>query len=335
MVDQQSQSTPAIHKLVIDCRLASIGKLDLQAKLLGLTLRERLEKSAHKAGFSEIIWVEDPQDYEATDAPIVPAHWLGEVGWLKQLKSHGDLNQVQSQILALVHPSDFVAAENRLIRNLVKDTDGFMSRHVARPISLYVSRRLAPHPISPNQMTLVSAFIGLMGAPFFLSDNPWVEVWGGFLFMMHSILDGCDGELARLKFQESRFGGLLDFAGDNVVHVAVFFCMAYGWYLSSGDPFWPILLGSGALIGAGGSAMAVYWLTLRKKQESGPVYTSVSTGPGSTLSKVLDDLSRRDFIYGVFILTMFGKGDWFLVPTSIGSLVFLGLVIHLARKGQG
>ena len=38
----------------------------------------------------------------------------------------------------------------------------------------------------------------------------------------HSILDGCDGELARLKFQESRWGGILDFWGDNVVHSVIF-----------------------------------------------------------------------------------------------------------------
>ena len=36
-------------------------------------------------------------------------------------------------------------------------------------------------------------------------------------------------ELARLKFLESRTGAILDFWGDNVVHVAVFSCMAIGW----------------------------------------------------------------------------------------------------------
>src|SRR2546426_3192414 len=41
-----------------------------------------------------------------------------------------------------------------------------------------------------------------------------------FRSLAHSILDGCDGELARLKFQHSRWGAVLDFWCDNVVHVA-------------------------------------------------------------------------------------------------------------------
>ena len=59
---------------------------------------------------------------------------------------------------------------------------------------------------------------------------------GSLLFLTHSILDGCDGELARLKFQESPAGARLDFWGDNLVHVAVFGCMAVGWSLAAASP---------------------------------------------------------------------------------------------------
>src|SRR5207247_11336043 len=65
---------------------------------------------------------------------------------------------------------------------------------------------------------------------------------GALLFLTHSILDGCDGELARLKFLESRAGAVLDFWGDNLVHVAVFGCMAVGWSLAGGGD-WPLVLG--------------------------------------------------------------------------------------------
>ena len=46
-------------------------------------------------------------------------------------------------------PADVRAAEGRLLRSLVKDTDGFMARHVERPISLQISRRLAGTAITP------------------------------------------------------------------------------------------------------------------------------------------------------------------------------------------
>ena len=66
---------------------------------------------------------------------------------------------------------DVDVAEWRLLRRLVKDTDGFMARHVERPISLQIVRRLASTGITPNQITIVSVAIGLFGAPFFLSAS--------------------------------------------------------------------------------------------------------------------------------------------------------------------
>jgi phosphatidylglycerophosphate synthase len=206
-----------------------------------------------------------------------------------------------------------------------------MSRYFARPLSIGVSRRLAPLGVTPNQMTIVSGLIGLAAAPFFLSASPAIQVIGGLLFVAHSVLDGCDGELARLTFRESRLGGLLDFFSDNLVHVAIFICMAIGWSLAEGAS-WPLILGALAVLGTAGSAGAVYWLTLRNKTAAGPVYTSVSHGPSGRLTKVLDALSRRDFIYLVLVLSVFGKANWFLALTAIGAPVFLFLVLWTANR---
>lgn len=236
-------------------------------------------------------------------------------------------------ILSLKSPADIKAAEDRLMVRLGKDTDGFMSRHFARPISMAVSRRVAPYPVSPNQMTVVSMLLGLAGAPFFLSSVWWLQAIGGLLFVAHSVIDGCDGELARLKFAESRWGGLLDFWSDNIVHIAVFGCMAAGWALAAGH-WWPLAVGAAAVIGAGGSAIAVYWFTLREKKTAGPVYTSVSGGPASRASKMLDDLSRRDFIYLVFALALFGQAHWFLALTAIGAPVFLVAVLVVVSRAR-
>jgi len=100
--------------------------------------------------------------------------------------------------LRMANESDRYAAEKRLLNALVKDSDGFMSRYFARPISIRVSRQLAPLGVTPNQMTIVCALIGLAAAPFFLSAAPAIQTIGGLLFVIHSVLDGCDGELARL-----------------------------------------------------------------------------------------------------------------------------------------
>ena len=227
-------------------------------------------------------------------------------------------------------PADVRAAERRLLKSLVKDTDGFMARHVERPISLAISRRLAATAITPNQMSLISIAVGICGGPFFLSSRPWMQTIGALLFLAHSILDGCDGELARLKFQQSRWGGVLDFWGDNVVHIVIFACMAIGWSLSAGA-LWPLWLGAGAVFGTLSSAGFVYWRLMRLKDGGDTLFTSVSDAPDRLLTRLLDSASRRDFIYLVILLALFGRSSWFLVMAGIGAPIYFVLVLLAAR----
>ena len=136
-------------------------------------------------------------------------------------------------------------------------------------------------------MTLVSLAIGLLRrAVLPVRPAPPGSSSARSLFLTHSILDGCDGELARLKFLESPRGARLDFWGDNVVHVAVFGCMAAGleprrrtrrcrcswaWPPSARWP-WPLPCSSGTGL------------------QPRP--------PGSeATARVVDALANRDFIY--------------------------------------
>ncbi len=235
-------------------------------------------------------------------------------------------------MLALVTPQDVRKAEEWLLQGLVKETEGFLSRHVERPLSLAVTRRLVPTRIRPNAMTAVSVGIGLLGAPFFLSARPALQLTGALLFLAHSILDGCDGELARLRFQESRWGGLFDFWGDNVVHVAVFVCMAVGWSLAV-QAAWPLLVGGAAVAGTLGSAGFVHGHTLRGKPGHGPLFTSVLPSRGAGPPHLVEVLARRDFIYLVVLLSAFGKATWFLALAAVGAPIFFCLLLWFAWTG--
>jgi phosphatidylglycerophosphate synthase len=227
--------------------------------------------------------------------------------------------------------ADLAVAERRLTRALGKSTDGFMERNVERPLSRMLSRRLARTPVSPNQITLISGAVGLAAAPFFLSAAPLWQTVGALLFLAHSILDGCDGELARLRFQESRWGGIFDFWGDNVVHAAIFGCMALGWSRAIGAD-WPLGLGAAAVLGALGSAGFVYWRVMRPKRGEGPLFVSVAKVHKSSLVSMLDSLSRRDFIYLVLALSLFGKAAWFLALAAIGAPVFFAMLLVVAAQ---
>ena len=233
--------------------------------------------------------------------------------------------------LVVEGPGDRPEAERRLLRKLVKDTDGFMARHVERPISLQISRVLAPTAITPNQMSVISILVGVFAGPFFLSSRPCLQTAGALLFLAHSILDGCDGELARLRFQQSRLGGVLDFWGDNLVHIVIFACMAVGWSWAVGVR-WPLLLGAGAVVGTLGSAGVVYWRLMREKDGDESLFTSVSAEPERPLARMLDAASRRDFIYLVALLALAGKSSWFVLLAGIGAPIYCLLVVFLAAR---
>ena len=217
------------------------------------------------------------------------------------------------------------------MRALVKDTDGFMARHVERPISLRISRLLAPTAITPNQMSLISIAVGICGGPFFLSQRASLQTIGALLFLAHSILDGCDGELARLKFQESRWGGVLDFWGDNIVHAVIFACMAIGWSLSAaaagrcGSALRPFSARWGRPALSIGGSCAPRTTAERCSPRSRPT-------PERPLARVLDAASRRDFIYLVLILALFGRSNWFLLLAALGAPIYFLLVLFLAMR---
>ncbi len=217
-----------------------------------------------------------------------------------------------------------------LLRGLIKDTEGFMSKHFERKISLTITRFLVHTPISPNAMTVISSLIGVGGSFLFIAPEKWYHFWGAALFWLHSVLDGCDGEIARLKFLESRFGGLMDFWGDNLVHASVFSMIALGFYKREMFPWVPAL----GLVAVGGtllSATLVYWKTMRGKKDPGPVFTTVAGGfrQPSGIQKVADFLARRDFIYLVIILAFFGKVHWFLWMGAVGSPIYFLTILFL------
>lgn len=225
-------------------------------------------------------------------------------------------------------------AHRRLLKSLIKDTDGFVARNIERPVSTAITARLAGTSITPNQITLASGVLGLVAAPFFLSSSPLLQGLGGFIFLVHSIIDGCDGELARLKFQESRWGGVLDFWIDNVVHVAIFGCMALGWYYETHDPL-TLILGAVAIVATIFTATFIYWHVMRPVTGDGPLFKSALRDPTERFSKLVNQISGRDFIYLVLILSVFGKASWFLVMTAVGTpIFFFMLVIAAAREGR-
>lgn len=78
------------------------------------------------------------------------------------------------------------------------------------------------------------------------------------LVPLASILEGCDGEVARLKLQESAFGCWLETARDYLFYLCLFVGMTVGLWKSSGARMY-VLYGGMLLFGAIASVLATGW----------------------------------------------------------------------------
>jgi len=113
-----------------------------------------------------------------------------------------------------IDTKDDVRRANRaLVVNAVKGSeDGFVSRKLNRKISTKISAALV-NRVHPNHMTLISFFVGILAALINLISIPLA----GVVYKLSSILDGCDGEIARASLNISKKGGYIDSILDRFV----------------------------------------------------------------------------------------------------------------------
>jgi CDP-L-myo-inositol myo-inositolphosphotransferase len=143
----------------------------------------------------------------------------------------------------------FKKAENILLANLKKASDGPVSRYLNRPISIRISKYLLKKSITPNQISLFSFIFSMVGALFFFFGGYANLLIGGILAQISSIIDGCDGEIARLKFQTSEFGGWYDAVLDRYADAFLLFGLTYYAYFL-GENLLYLFIGFLAIIGS-------------------------------------------------------------------------------------
>lgn len=89
--------------------------------------------------------------------------------------------------------------------------DGLVSRYLNRPLSRPVARGLRPTPLTPNQVTAFTLLLAIATGAMVAAG--W-NIAGGIAIQAVSVIDGVDGELARLKDRATRFGGVFDAVTD-------------------------------------------------------------------------------------------------------------------------
>jgi phosphatidylglycerophosphate synthase len=215
------------------------------------------------------------------------------------------------------------AAEKKLLaalRRETADTDGPLARF-DRGLSTRLSRLLVRTPLRPNHITMIGTSIGLSAAWCFARGGYESGLAGALLFWFAVIVDGCDGEVARLKFQETSFGHLFDVITDNLVHVAIFIGLGLGQYRVAPQQNYPLLLAI-LLIGFGLAVLATYVCLIRHPPVLQQKPRSPSGKRRQRLLRGFELLMNRDFAYLIVAIAVFDLLAWFLWLTAFGTYVY-------------
>jgi phosphatidylglycerophosphate synthase len=212
--------------------------------------------------------------------------------------------------------ADAAEAESRLVQHLAaatQATDGFMARLVDRRVSRRLSPPLARRRVPPNAITLFSMSIGFAGAWLLAQVGYGLHLLGSLLFLSAVVLDGVDGEVARLTLRESRFGHYLDIITDNLVHIGIFIGIAVGLYRQTGYVGHLYALAA-MLPGFGLCTVAVYQV-IDKGERAREKWAPAA-------ARWVMSLTSRDFAYLVFLLALIDRLAWFLWGAALGTYLF-------------
>jgi phosphatidylglycerophosphate synthase len=234
-------------------------------------------------------------------------------------------------------------AEWELCRGLAKSYQGPVDATVNWHFSMRLTREFAKTRITPNHITFLNVLVGLT-ASYLAWQGGWLMVAAAGLMMeLQSILDSCDGELARLRFQYSKFGQWFDNISDDVIDnlfIAATSLAVGGWWAIIGVAGASARLFAAAVVYTDvfartgtGDVYRFRWWFETDKQSSDEVYD-----PKAVMTWIRS-LGRRDtyvFFWMFFCLANLphGVAVWGAALGAIqGTMGLVHIVVSLGRRG--
>ena len=204
-------------------------------------------------GFDTGIFLCTPALFEALERSAADQGDTSLSGGVRRLAGEGRVNVLGLDgrfWLDVDDPNALDKGERVLLTQLRdKPNDGPVSRYLNRPISVRISRTLSRFPITPNQISLLSFSGSVLAAVLFAMGGYPALAAGGMLAQIASIIDGCDGEVARIKFLESDYGRWFDAVLDRYADALLLFGLTWHAFAGSADSL-VLFVGFLAIIGS-------------------------------------------------------------------------------------
>jgi phosphatidylglycerophosphate synthase len=307
---------PALHRLVSEWDGQSAA-MELATRSESVGLFAFTHEAALKLGAdskSNVLTVRDLHRWITQEAILhgpsfVDFRLVGEDSWHK-----------------ISMPQDLIVAEQKLNRWLVKPTDGVFAR-MNRRISIPISRQLIKFPITPNMVSLFTLGVSFAAGVSYAFGGYWNTLLGAVLSVCASILDGCDGEVARLKLQATDFGCWLETACDYLYYFFIFAGMTIGLARASGSSgYWA--WGALLLFGAATTILLAWFERSRLSAKHPEQFLAVwqkkaesrLSNPLLYLGRKCEFIIRRCFLpYALFVFALFNLNWLAFYMTAIGA----------------
>jgi hypothetical protein len=242
-LDESQRWTPSHPRLT---KAGFTQDLDDQPYDLVLNTRLFVYRQGVRRLLEAVIPIAASNDWQAEFSRSVESLSVGREGAWEQISDGEQIDRI----------------EKRFLRGSGKSQDGFVSRNLNRPISRAITRLLLRFPTTPNGWTWLICPIPIVAALVLSRGSYGSFVWGLVLFQVFSILDGCDGEIARAKFLESERGRHLDDLFDVLSNILLVVGLGAGLRVAHPQFGW-FYLGEG-LAAAALIALSEWYLTTRK-----------------------------------------------------------------------
>jgi CDP-L-myo-inositol myo-inositolphosphotransferase len=242
-------------------------------------------------------------------------------------------------------PETIGHATKLLFASLTKGTDGPVSRHINRRFSKLVSRLIMNTGATPNVMTTVGLLVGLAASVVTVlatTSSLWLLALGGVLYQMSSMLDGCDGEIARLKYKHSDSGEWYDTISDDIINLCYQAAVGYALFKITGASVW-LELGLVTFV-VGWIMAASFYRKLRAMGDGTHLALDfgLQTEEPSLLTRLcarLEFIAHRDF-YALLLMVFAIIGPAAMKVGLVASFVTVAITgvlwtINLARESSG
>ncbi len=273
----------------------------------------------------------------ATSPAVVLARLAERRGRADPLPTGEDVANGHARLaLRVATPADLAPAEQTIRRATYKNTDAKLARFNRRT-SLPISVALIRTPLTANQLSVLLVAVGFYAAWLFSLGHYAAGVFGGFLSLAASVLDGCDGEIARLKYQESALGCWIETFGDYSYYIAIFIGLTIGAVRQTG---WAGFYWLGALALAGTLLSFALLIFLRTRITGGQpqklhaIARTRFTAGRSRWTKIVWRVSfvatRAAMPYGIMAFALLNALPGVVVLAAIGANIYwISLVVKL------